>query len=122
MARWRLPGKKQPKGASPRSEGVETLLLHLRADGLPAPVTEHRFAEPRMWRFDLCWPAAMLAVEVDGAAWIQGRHQRPQGFTNDCTKCNAAVKLGWRILRYTTEMVKSGAAINDLKAILGRAH
>ena len=95
------------------------LLLHLRAAGLPEPQTEYRFAPPRRWRFDFAWPAAMLAVEVEGGSWIAGRHVRGRGFEADCEKYNAATLLGWRILRFTTAMVESGAALSAVKAVFG---
>ncbi len=59
-------------------------------------VDEHKFALPRKWRFDWCFPHAMLAIEIDG----QGRHQTYVGFRGDCEKLNAAVELGWRVLRF----------------------
>jgi very-short-patch-repair endonuclease len=74
-------------------------------------VQEHRFSE-RKWRFDFAWPAKALAVELEGGSWVRGRHNRPQGFENDCEKYNAAALLGWRVLRFTTGMV-----ISDLKYV-----
>jgi very-short-patch-repair endonuclease len=94
------------------------LLLHLRAAGLPEPVREYRFAPPRRWRFDFAWPAAMLAVEVEGGSWIHGRHVRGRGFEADCEKYNAAVLLGWRILRFTPAMVEDGTAIYAIEQAL----
>jgi very-short-patch-repair endonuclease len=87
------------------------LLLHLRAAGLPEPVHEYRFHPSRKWRFDFAWPAAMLAVEVEGGAWIAGRHVRGRGFEADCEKYNKAVLLGWRVLRFTSAMVEDGHAL-----------
>jgi hypothetical protein len=121
-----------------RSKGEETLALHIRAHGLPAPVREFRFAahavgwlgedKPRGatlgnllvrsgladWRFDFAWPEQRLAVEVEGGMWSGGRHNRAAGFAEDCRKYNAATRLGWRVLRYTTEMVTRGQAISDM--------
>ena len=70
---------------------------------LPTWVEEHRFAEPigRRWRFDFAWPDRMLAVEIDGGTYSGGRHTRGSGFAEDCRKLNAAVLLGWRVLRLT---------------------
>jgi very-short-patch-repair endonuclease len=61
----------------------------------------------------------MLAVEVEGGSWIAGRHVRARGFEADCEKYNAAVLLGWRILRFTTAMIESGAAISAIEAAFG---
>ena len=101
------------------SHAEHLLLLHLRAAGLPEPVHEYRFHPPRRWRFDFAWPAAMLAVEVEGGSWIAGRHVRGRGFEADCEKYNAATLLGWRILRFTPAMVESGLALSAVKAAFG---
>ena len=71
--------------------------------GLPRWVEEHRFATliGRKWRFDFAWPDRMLAVEIDGGAFSGGRHTRGAGFVEDCRKLNAAVLMGWRVLRFT---------------------
>ena len=77
--------------------------------GLPAPETEHRFARllKRQWRFDFAWPQQRVAVELEGGQFSRspGRHQRGTGIEGDCEKYNAAVKLGWRVLRYTTRQI-----------------
>lgn len=86
-------------------------------------VREHRFHPERRWRFDFAWPDIMLAVEVEGITHGDGggRHQRGTGYMEDCDKYNAAMFLGWRLLRYTGEHLKSGVhliqisrAINDV--------
>ena len=58
--------------------------------------------KPRAWRFDLCWPEQMVAAELEGGVFVQGRHTQGAAMTADCRKYNAAVLLGWRLLRYTT--------------------
>jgi len=88
------------------------LTLLLQAAGLPAPEREYRFAPPRRWRFDLAYPAIRLAIEIEGGAWVRGRHTRPAGYAADCEKYNAAALLGWRVLRYTPEML--GQAVGDV--------
>ena len=102
------------------SHGVLALLTHIRAEGLAEPVLEHRFSA-RRWRFDLAWPREMLAVEVDGGVYTQGRHLRGQGFERDCEKLNEATLLGWRVLRATTGQVLSGATIGWIVRALVRS-
>lgn len=63
---------------------------------LPEPVREHRFHPTRQWRFDFAWPDLRIAVEIDG----RGRHQTVDGARKDMAKHNAAVLLGWRVLRF----------------------
>ena len=85
------------------------------------PVPEYRFHPVRRWRFDLAWPALLLAVEVDGGTWVSGRHTRGAGYERDCEKLNAAVLLGWRVLRFTTGQVTSGQALTVLSRPFGRS-
>lgn len=76
-----------------------------RFPGEPSPTREYEFAKEalgRKWRFDFCWPAKKLAVEIDGGVFIRGGHNRGVQMTGDHEKAREAVKLGWRILKYTT--------------------
>jgi len=86
--------------------------------GLPVPLLEQRFHPVRKWRLDLCWPDRKLAAEIDGGVWTRGRHTRGNGFEKDCEKVNAAVLAGFRVLRFSVGMVKSGAALQTLEAAL----
>ena len=85
--------------------------------GLPL-VYEYRFAPPRRFRFDAALPQERVAVEMDGGAWIQGRHTRGAGFIRDLEKLNLAVLLGWRVLRYTPQQIEDGTAYRDLSRLL----
>ena len=73
-----------------------------QAFSLPPPVYEHRFHETRRWRFDWAWPERRIAVEIDGAVWVQGRHTRGSGYVADMEKLNAAAEAGWRVFRFAT--------------------
>lgn len=106
---------KQPKVPS---QGEETLALHLRCAGLPAVAREHRFHPTRQWRFDFAWPDLKVAVEVEGGIGINGRHTRPGGFRGDMEKYNAAVELGWVVLRYDLRMIKSGHAVRQIESAI----
>lgn len=64
-------------------------------------VAEHRFHDKRRWRFDYANPSHMLAVEVDGGAWVAGRHTRGAGFLADQEKRNTATAMGWRVFNVT---------------------
>lgn len=99
---------------------ADALARQCRAVGLPDPVRELRFAPPRRWRFDLCWPSPehRLACEVDGGVFVGGRHTSGVGYTNDCQKLNEAVVLGWRVLRFTPAMVHDGTAVQTIERAL----
>jgi very-short-patch-repair endonuclease len=71
---------------------------------------EFAFHPVRQWRFDFALPARRVAIEVEGGVHMIGRHQRFEGFTEDCRKYNAAALAGWRVLRFTPAMVESGEA------------
>ena len=71
------------------------------------PVHEHRFHPTRRWRFDRAWLREQVAVELEGGVFSGGRHVRGKGFEADCAKYNAAVQNGWRVLRFTSGMLKA---------------
>lgn len=95
------------------------LSLHLRATGIPAPLTEYKFHPKRKFRADFAWPEFMLLVEVEGGQYIRGRHQSPKGFEADCEKYNLAALEGWVVLRFTTSMIHDGRAIATIADFLG---
>ncbi|MCP4540619.1 MAG: hypothetical protein GY832_26070 [Chloroflexi bacterium] len=98
-----------------KSDGEQSLAFQIEALGLPEPEREHRFAPPRRWRFDFAWPARNLAAEVEGGTWARGRHTRGAGFEKDCEKYNEAALLGWTVLRFTTQMVNDGRALETIE-------
>jgi len=60
----------------------------------------------------------MIAVEVEGGVWSRGRHVRGAGYLADLEKYNAAVVMGWRVLRYTPQTLER--LKDDLCALLKR--
>ena len=87
--------------------------------GLPAPLTEYKFHPTRKWRFDYYWPKEKVALEVEGAVWVQGRHTRGSGFIKDMEKYNEAAAMGIRVLRCTPQQLKKGEILPVLKRALG---
>lgn len=107
-------------GALMASNLEQQFLFQIRSVGLPMPVTEYRFAPPRRFRFDLAWPEqGKLACEIDGAVWVNGRHSRGSGIQRDCEKFSLAAIHGWRVMRVTGDMVKSGKALKLLELAIG---
>ena len=89
----------------------ETLAKYIEWSGnIPLPEREYRFCEVRDWCFDFAWPLYMLAVEVDGGTFSNGRHVRGVGYENDCYKLNEATQLGWHVMRFTSRMVFDNVA------------
>lgn len=99
------------------SEGEATFALHCRIEKL-SPVPEYKFHPTRKWRFDFAFVSEKLAIEIEGGIYSGGRHTRGSGFEADCEKYNEAVLLGWKILRFSTQSVKSGCAIQMTKLVL----
>jgi hypothetical protein len=106
-----VPARKRGKAKLPRVDAAVGLAMVLMLANFTEFVREHRFAPPRRWRFDVAWPDRLFAVEVDGGVWTCGRHVRGKGFEADCRKLNEAALMGWRVLRVTPAMVKSGEAL-----------
>ena len=69
------------------------------------PELEFKFHPKRRWRFDLALPQHMVAIEIEGGVWTNGRHVRGKGFLSDIEKYNEAAVLGWRVLRFTPDML-----------------
>lgn len=85
---------------------------------------EHQFFEGRRWRFDFALLGGYekyrsnYAIEIEGGAFIQGRHTRGVGFIKDMEKYNHAALLGWRVLRFTPKQVLDGSAIAFIRKVL----
>ena len=121
----RTPARALPTSSPLRTPSPLELrfLVLVRESWFPEPVTEYAFAKHlgRRWRFDFAWPDRLLAVEIDGGAWVPGggRHTRGAGFAADHDKMNRATLLGWRILRFTSRHLADGTARADLAEALG---
>lgn len=112
------PGRKHANGPRKPAYTLGKLLWQIQAHKLPAAVIEHKFHATRKWRFDLAWPAAKIACEIEGLTHDGGRHQRVAGYTEDCRKYLAALLDGWRVVRITPGMVRSGEGARALVALL----
>ena len=93
---------------------ADTLALIIRsAEDIEPPVRNLLFHVVRKWTFDCAWPMYMVAAEVDGGnhmvRWsekqgrhvVVGRHAQDE----DMRKLNEAALLGWRVLRFTPQML-----------------
>lgn len=94
-------------------------------DRFVALLDAHRLPRPRMnahvegREVDAAWPAAGLAVELDGWA----RHKDRHAFQRDRDKGNALTQAGWRLLRFThDDVVRRPAEIAaDIRRLLADA-
>lgn len=77
----------------------------------PDATPEYRFHPQRRWRFDWYIPSIKVAVEIEGGAWIAGRHNRPIGYLKDMEKYNTATLMGIRVYRIARDDLKSARKI-----------
>lgn len=73
--------------------------------------------EGRKFRADFFIEPTLL-IEVEGGSWAYGRHNRGDGYQKDLQKQNYAVLLGYDVLRFTTDMVTRGEAIDCIQSYL----
>ncbi len=93
---------------------VWPVVAYCRSAGHPEPVPEYRFHPVRMWRFDLAWPGAKLALELEGVTRSAGRHQRVAGYEADCLKYGEALVMRWWVLRATPKQLQGGLVFHWL--------
>jgi very-short-patch-repair endonuclease len=105
-----------------KSQLEDDLARRIDHAGLPTPERQYPFAASvgRKHRFDFAWPDRMLAVEVDGGTHLAvgNRAVGWHASKDDYRKRNLAAMLGWRILAYRPDMIRSGDAIFDLTHLL----
>lgn len=108
--------------AKAKRDGLaENMALQLRARALvDGMFRELEFARAigRKWRFDFAWPARHVALEVEGGTWTGGAHTRGAHFESDCEKYAIAAIQGWRVIRATTDQVRTGVAGAWMQRIL----
>jgi very-short-patch-repair endonuclease len=92
-------------------DGAQLLTWQLQAAGFVGWHPELRFHPTRKWRLDAAHEAMKLAVEVEGGAFVNGRHNRATGFLKDMEKYNELAIAGWRLIRVTPQQVKAGEAL-----------
>ncbi len=80
---------------------------------------EFEFHPKRKWRADFHLVGKKILVEVEGAIWSGGRHTRGKGYIGDMEKYNAATMLGYQVIRFSTDQVKSGLAIQQIEKMVG---
>lgn len=95
-----------------------TLFQQIELRRLPLPVRELAPFPGRRFRFDFAWPDRKLAVEVDGGVWKAGKHTRGAGVQVDAEKSVLAWEAGWRVMRVTPELVRSGRALRAIELVL----
>ena len=109
---------RKSRGAKIESEGESLLKMQLKALKIEFE-QEFKFHAKRKWRADFHITGKKLLVEVEGGIWSGGRHTRGKGYLGDMEKYNAATVMGYQVLRFSTEQVKSGLAIQQIEKMVG---
>ena len=109
--------KRKGRGAKVESIGESLLATQLKALRI-AFEQEFKFHPKRKWRADFHLVEKMILVEVEGGIWSGGRHTRGKGYLGDMEKYNAATVMGYRVIRFSTEQVKSGLAIQQIEGVI----
>ena len=112
-------GDLKPKA---KSDAQILLEIHLKEIGLEFEA-EFKFHAERDWRFDyvLSLDASrphgtdLIAIEIEGGVWQQGRHNRAAGYLRDMEKYREAAALGYRVYRFSPQEVLNGTALEFLK-------
>lgn len=94
--------------ADPRAESAmesETRLVFLDG-GLPKPELQYEIIDRcgKLWRLDLAWPWAKVAVEYDSMQW----HANPQAWKRDRMKCARLGECGWTVVPVVVDDVRRG--------------
>ena len=100
------------------SEGEAKLAQHLKSYKIEFQ-TEFQFNPERKWRADFYILGSKVLIEVEGGIWSNGRHTRGKGYLGDLEKYNAATMMGYQVIRFSTEQVKSGKAIEQIEKMVG---
>ena len=124
------PKKKRTSKVQPKLSPVLFVEMCKR-HGLPRPEPEVVFCHGRKWAFDwlfrLPMPGAMdgiyevhVAVEIQGGLFSGGRHTRGAALLAEYEKLNTAQIMGYKVLLFTPQQVKSGEAFPIIhKALYG---
>ena len=111
---------KRPKVKSQKVPNEFELKLALGLKALKIDFEqEFKFHPSRKWRADFHLKGRMILIEVEGGIWSGGRHTRGKGYIGDMEKYNAAAMLGYQVIRFSTEQVKSGLAIQQIEKMVG---
>ncbi|CAB4145100.1 hypothetical protein UFOVP891_22 [uncultured Caudovirales phage] len=106
------------KSRSKTSSGEQLFADQLRDTKIFGWQCEYQFHCTRRWRLDFAWPEKLIAVEIEGGIWTNGRHTRGAGFEADCEKYAELSIAGWRLIRVSPGQINSGQALDWVRRAL----
>ncbi len=96
----------------------QVVTAFFKQHGLSEPVYEFRFHSVRRWRFDLCWPDKMVALEVQGGIFSNGRHTRGAALLKEWEKLNTAAGMGYRMLYCQPSELMSAKTVEAIRTAI----
>ena len=104
----------EPRQKKDRSPAEETLAMVLEGSDLPKPVRQYRYLSDRRFKADFAWPETNppFACEVDGAV-----HRIKGSFQRSFEREFLLKKAGWQVLHVGTEQIRSGEAMEWIRAL-----
>ena len=101
------------------SDLEDKLEFQLKSAKITGFTREYKFHSKRRWRLDFAWIDQKIGVEVEGGIWLpRSGHNTGVGISRDVEKGNSLTLLGWKLIRVTGKMIKSGEALNIIESIL----
>ena len=74
-------------------------------------VSQFKFHPTRQWAYDRGWPELMFVIDIDGGEWMKrSGHNTGNGMRRDREKDCEALLAGYKIMRFTGDMVDEGVA------------
>ena len=112
--------------ASKRVSAEDTLAMQLSVCGFAEGVVrQFEYAPPRrlkadflVWRSRFIGRAHEVLVEVQGGIYSRQGHGSVTGVLADIDRLNAATVNGYRMLRFTPQMIDSGEAMTVIQKAL----
>ena len=74
----------------------------------------------RRYQYDFVIPETNIAIELQGGTWSKNKmgHNSGSGIRRDCEKSNLAQQHGYRLFKFTSDMVRKGEAVLFLRQVL----
>lgn len=123
-----MAAKKKPTVKAKINKTHEDYMVELiKANTSYSVEREYRFDQrekdkelglPRRWRFDAALIEPKIAFECEGGSFNGGRHTNPIGFMKDLEKYNTATMMGWKVYRFTPNMLSQGWIETILKEVM----
>lgn len=102
-----------------QGSAAESLLaFQLTAAGLPGFERQYRYVPGHKFTADFAYTKQRILIHVDGGVYSKRAHGSITGILADITRHNLATLAGWRSLRCTPDMVKSGEALRLVEQAL----